>query len=184
MSKKRKQNSELAELVQDGLILLVFGLVSKTPWLKSLSILLIIVGVIFVVYRIALYFRIKRPLDIFGVDEMSGADFERLVEKLLKVQGYEVNRIGGYEDYGVDLIASRGGRKHAIQVKRWKRPVGMDAIRAAVAGMAFHNCDRAVVITSSYFSWRAKNLAKANNCKLIDRNLLAQQVKTYRTMLS
>ncbi|MCW5873213.1 MAG: restriction endonuclease [Anaerolineales bacterium] len=174
---RRRNKSAFSELLWDGLLIVALGFASNTPWLKSIAILILALGFIYIGWRLFRYFRITRPLDIHGVDEMSGTEFERFVAHLLKSQGYSVEHIGGYDDFGVDLIASRGGRKHAIQVKRWKQPVGVDAIRAAVAGMAFHKCDRAVVITNSKFSWRAQKLAEANNCKLIDRTVLAEQIR-------
>ncbi|MCL4257872.1 MAG: restriction endonuclease [Anaerolineales bacterium] len=176
--RKRRRKSDLGEVVVNGLVIIAIGLASQTPWLRSLAIALILIGALFILLRIVRYFKVTRPLNIYGVDEMSGVEFERFIEHLLKSQGYEVKRIGGYEDYGVDLIASRGGRKHAIQVKRWNQRVHIEAVRAAVAGMTFHKCDRAVVITNNYFTRPAKELAAGTQCKLIDRDALAQQIAT------
>jgi restriction system protein len=111
---------------------------------------------------------------------MSGVEFERFVAKLLTHQGYVVKRIGGLDDFGVNLIASRGDRRHAIQVKRWNQPVTIEAVRAAIAGMNFHRCDRAVVITNSDFTKPAKDLAQGTNCRLIDREMLAEEIKAWQ----
>lgn len=177
--RRRKAKSDLPELLWNVIFIIGVGFASNIPWLRGLAFILIAVGALFIAWRLIRYFKITRPLNIHGVDEMSGPEFERFVAKLLSRQDYEVRQIGGYDDYGVDLIASRGGRSHAIQVKRWKQLVGVDAVRAAVAGMALHKCDRAVVITNSKFTWRAQKLAKANNCKLIDRNVLAEQIRAH-----
>jgi restriction system protein len=109
---------------------------------------------------------------------MAGKEFETYVAWLLRRQGYRVEEIGGYEDMGVDLVATNTkGIRHAIQVKCWNaREVDMNAVRAAIAGVAIHNCQRAVVITNNYFTRKAKELAEANNCKLIDRDTLADQI--------
>ena len=118
------------------------------------------------------------PLLISGVDKMSGIEFEHFIAGLLRKQGYQVREIGGYEDFGVDLIASRGQHRYAVQIKRWNQEVGVDAVRSAVTGVKFHKCTKAVVITNHYFTKRAKSLAEANDCKLIDRDELANQLRT------
>ncbi len=90
--------------------------------------------------------------------------------------------MGGFNDMGIDLIATNTRGKYAVQIKRWKREVGMDAIRAAVAGRAHFQCDRAFVITNNYFTTRAKLLAKSNDCRLIDRDELAKQLNNFNTV--
>lgn len=172
-----KSKSDLGEFLANSLIIIIAGYFSSISWLRSLATLLLLAGLMIIVWRLVRYFKITRPLNIYGVDQMSGVEFERFIEHLLKSQGYEVKRIGGYDDFGVDLIASRGGRRHAIQVKRWNQPVTIEAVRAAIAGMSFHNCDRAVVITNSSFTKPAKDLAAGTNCRLIDRNGLAEQIR-------
>lgn len=173
----RKARSDFSELLFNSAVIVVVAFFSKVPWLRSLAILLIAVGLLLIIWRLVRYFRINRPLNIYGVDQMSGVEFERFIEDLLRSQGYEVKRIGGYDDFGVDLIASRLGRRHAIQVKRWNQPVTIEAVRAAIAGMTFHKCDRAVVITNNYFTKPARELAAGTNCRLIDRKSLAAQIK-------
>ncbi|MEX1248311.1 MAG: restriction endonuclease [Anaerolineales bacterium] len=118
-----------------------------------------------------------RPLHISGVDDMSGTEFEHFIAKLLRKQGYQVQEIGGFEDYGIDLIASRGEQKYAVQAKRWSSEVGVDAVRAAVTGVKYHGCTKAVVITNNYFSQRAIALADVNDCKLINRDELASEIR-------
>lgn len=176
MPRRKRNTSDAAELVWNMAWLILLGLFGTLPWLRSLAYVLIGAGVVVVIWRLVRYFKFTRPLNIAQVDEMSGPEFERFIAKLLAYQGYEVRRIGGLDDYGVDLIASRGGRKHAIQAKRWKQPVSIEAVRAAIAGMAYHHCDRAVVITSSHFTKPAKELAKGTQCLLIDRQQLALEI--------
>lgn len=123
-----------------------------------------------------------QPIHISGVDGMKGTEFEHFVANLLRSQGYQVQNIGGMEDFGVDLIATRNQLKFAIQIKRWNREVDMSAIRAIVAGKSHFRCNKAVVITNNYFSRRAKSLAKSNDCLLIDRDKLAKQIQISQTI--
>ena len=72
-----------------------------------------------------------RPYDerFTRIDSMSGAEFERALEELFDLLGYDVERIGGYKDNGADLVVTRDGRRTAVQAKRWSRPVGIEAVR-------------------------------------------------------
>lgn len=173
-------NKDTAELVGNGILILVITYFGRDRVSKVIFYSLFALGMLFVAYKIFRYVRVTRPLGISGVDEMNGTEFEILVQHLLTSQGYQVKRVGGKNDLGIDLIASNNRHKHAIQVKRWNTPVGMDAIRAAVAGKVHYQCDRAVVITNSSFSWRAKKLASANECALIDRNKLATHIRAWQ----
>jgi restriction system protein len=178
--RKRQANSDLGEFLWYGFWILAFGLLSNVPWLKAVAYLLVGIVIVILAWRAVRYFRITRPLSISQVDSMSGVEFERFIAKLLTHQGYVVKRIGGLDDFGVDLIASRGDRTHAIQVKRWSQPVTIEAVRAAIAGMNFHRCDRAVVITNSEFTKPAKDLARGTNCRLIDREMLAEEIRAWQ----
>ena len=69
-----------------------------------------------------------------------------------------------------DLIAEFGGSAICIQCKRYSQPVGNKAVQEAVAGMKYYEATEGVVIAPNGFTNSAKNLAKANNIKLIHHN--------------
>jgi restriction system protein len=117
-----------------------------------------------------------RAIRLANIDSMTGTEFEGYLKKLLTSRGYNVNIIGGSGDLGVDLIASRGTERVAIQVKRYTGAVSRRAISDAVAGMQHYACNRAMVITSSHFTPGALMLARSTNCTLIDRDLLARWI--------
>ncbi|MCW5878721.1 MAG: restriction endonuclease [Anaerolineales bacterium] len=130
---------------------------------------------------VALWQRARRHQNpvMAQVDKMSGQEFEDFVSGMLRRQGYKVESVGGYEDMGIDLIATNAkGIRHAVQAKCWNaREVDMSAVRAAVAGCQVHNCHKAVVITNNYFTRRAIMLAEKNDCKLIDRDVLEKELR-------
>ena len=98
---------------------------------------------------------------------MTGLEFERHCAKLLRKSGYtnvKVTKASG--DQGVDIIASLGGYKYAIQCKKYKNPVGNKAIQEVYAGMQYHNCDFAMVMTNSTFTKSAKALAESTGVEL------------------
>ncbi len=110
------------------------------------------------------------------IDAMSGLDFEIFVANLLKKQGYVTTNLKGSGDFGVDVIAKKGGIKYAVQVKRYKSSVSRTAVSDAVAGKFHWQCDESWVFTSSYFTADAKKLAESTGCKLTDRDDLTHML--------
>jgi restriction system protein len=70
----------------------------------------------------------------------------------------------------------RGDEKIVVQAKRYQGTVGIKAVQEAVGAIKQYNCDRAMVVTNSYFSQEARTLANANGVKLWDRNELAKRL--------
>lgn len=99
---------------------------------------------------------------------MNGRNYERAVARYLKNHGYHgVKVTKGSGDYGVDVLARRWGHKYAVQCKYYSRPVGVSAVQQVVAGMAYYDCDRAIVVTNTTFTRQAKELAESNGIDLI-----------------
>ncbi len=122
-----------------------------------------------------------RALSTAQVDQMNGFQFEHYVAGLLQSQGYsntQVTQASG--DYGVDIIALKGGQKWAVQAKRFQGSVSQDAVRQAVAGCAYYGCRRSMVVTTNYFTKHAKGLAHSNGTTLIDRDKLAEWILAFQ----
>jgi restriction system protein len=109
-------------------------------------------------------------------ESMSGEEFEHQIAVWLKRQGFSDVLKTEYFDQGIDIVATRFGIRLGVQVKRSVKPVGVNAIRSAVAGMASYGCNQAMVVTNSTFTTRAKALARVNNCQLIDGGILTTSV--------
>lgn len=120
----------------------------------------------------------NRPLDINEIDLMSGRDFEQLVADILNHMGYEarVTKVTG--DQGLDIIAIKGTFRLGVQTKRWSGNVGNKAIQETVAGKAYYNVDKVLVVTNSYFTNEAVALAEANGVMLWDRRDLEEKIKS------
>ncbi len=110
---------------------------------------------------------------------MSGRRFEDEVAWWLGQAGYRQVVKTEYYDMGVDLIARKDGIKYAVQVKRYKDPVGVSAVRAVVAGMVMYGCERSMVITNATFTKQAQRLAMANHCLLVDGDGLRDGLKKH-----
>jgi HJR/Mrr/RecB family endonuclease len=124
---------------------------------------------------------LARALTIADVDNMPGLEFERYVARLLRYRGFETTTTRASGDLGVDILAERRGTNYAIQVKRQSGSVSRRAVSDAYAGMAHYGCDVAMVITNSYFSKGAVDLASSTECRLVDRDTLAEWIDEYQS---
>jgi restriction system protein len=121
-----------------------------------------------------------RALQIANIDAMTGVDFELYLERLLLAHGYVVQLTKGSGDLGVDLIATRGAEMVAIQAKRCSSKISRRAVSDAVAGMLHYRCNKAMVVTNSYFTSGAAALAQSTNCVLVDRSVLTLWILSYQ----
>jgi restriction system protein len=98
------------------------------------------------------------------LDELSGAEFERLLALYFRDQGYIVKEVGvGGNDGGVDLvIIDRRGEKTAVQAKCYsdRNPVQVMTVRELVAAKRNHDCILSLLITTSDLTLPAKKEAE------------------------
>lgn len=110
-----------------------------------------------------------------------GSDLEHLIVRLYNAMGYVSKRTGGSGDQGSDVIASKNSENILIQAKCYNGSVSNQAVQQASAALAYHGCNKAVVITNSFFTPGAVALAKANSVELIDgerlKNMLAEHLQ-------
>jgi HJR/Mrr/RecB family endonuclease len=99
---------------------------------------------------------------------MRGIPFENFLCEIFRELGFQCHLTKSSGDQGVDLIASLGDLRLAIQAKGYAESVGNKAVQEAHAGMTFYKCNRAIVITNSAFTSSAVELAVRLNCRLID----------------
>lgn len=113
---------------------------------------------------------IENPIKNIDVPINIGVDYEIFVENKLKEKGFETQRTSIVGDQGVDIIAIKNGKKIAIQCKYYTKSVSNKAVQEIVAGANFYACDAKVVITNSYFTKSAKQLAASLGVVLIEYN--------------
>ena len=113
--------------------------------------------------------------DVSAVDGMEGHEFEYFCADLLRKNGFsEVSVTRGSGDQGVDVLATKGGIKYAIQCKNYASPLSNTPVQEVSAGKIFYNCHVGVVLTNSTFTPGAVSLAQATGVLLWDRNTLAE----------
>lgn len=111
-------------------------------------------------------------------DDMDGWEFEKYVGELLTRDGFthvEVTRGSG--DQGVDVLAERDGTSYAIQCKHYQSNISNKAVQEAYAGAEFYGCDVPVVVTNSWFTASAMELADEIGVELWDRDELNRLVR-------
>jgi HJR/Mrr/RecB family endonuclease len=117
------------------------------------------------------------------IDNLNGKEFEDYFSDFFQDQGYKVLNTPSSGDYGADLIISINKLKIAIQCKRYSSTVGIAAVQEIIAAKKFYKCNRTVVITNSFFSKNAIELAKSSKVLLIDRNLLLKLINKEKDLL-
>ena len=108
------------------------------------------------------------------IDAMNGNDFEKYVAARLRTAGYRVAMTAATGDFGVDLIARKGGERMAVQCKRYGRRVGPAAVQQVVAGALLHGCTSTMVVSNQDFTPAAIQLAAVHCCELVGRGLLTR----------
>lgn len=120
-------------------------------------------------------------LEISAIDAMSGQAFEAVVQRLLQFRGFQVGNLRGSNDYGVDLIATKGAERFAVQVKRSKSRVSRTAVSDAVAGRDYreYGCNAAMVVTNNEFTDDAREVARGTGCVLVGRPELLRWIAEF-----
>ena len=104
-------------------------------------------------------------------DMMDGHEFEEFLSIKFKKMGYVCKLVGlNGHDYGVDLIMEKDNESIALQAKRYSGKVGIKAVQEIISGKAYYGVDRAMVVTNSYYTQSAINLAERCGVELWDRD--------------
>lgn len=109
-----------------------------------------------------------------NIDGFEGHDFEQFCAEILQKIGYANVRVTkGSGDFGADVIAEKDSVTYAIQCKSYEgHPVGNKAVQEAISGKSYYHCAIAAVMTNSYFTSQAIEMAQKTSVVLWDRNSL------------
>lgn len=122
----------------------------------------------------------KRTVAIEDIDSMDGHEFEFFSKKILEKDAFSnVEVTKGAGDQGIDVLATLDGKKVGIQCKNYSGNVGNKAVQEAIAGGIYYDLDQVFVLTNSYFTQSAKDLAKKAGVTLLDRDYLLNKVKKF-----
>ncbi len=138
--------------------------------------LLVVVWIAVKVYMLIRWNRLMRALELSGVDEMSGRQFEQYISWLGHQRGYNVDTTPDSHDLGVDLIAHDSGSRVVAQCKRSGSRVGRRAVSDAHAATSYYKASGSMVVPNSWFSSDAVKLAHACGTVLIGREQLGKWI--------
>jgi len=106
------------------------------------------------------------------IDSMDGIQFEYYLKELYLSRGYGVEVTSASGDYGADLVLKKDGEKIVAQAKRYSKDVGIKAVQEVIGAKSYYRADGAWVVTNSYFTKAARELAQTGNIRLVDRDEL------------
>ncbi len=129
------------------------------------------------------HFDPNRFVTMYLVDAMDGFQFEEFLVEIFQTIGFDVKETKRTADQGADLFVSQFGRNMVIQAKNYTGSVGNAAVQQAISAKAFYGCDEAMVVTNSYYTKSAKELASATGVRLVDRVVLQTYLDDYNQKL-
>lgn len=175
MSRRSKQDTSMVYFI---LLFTLLVVIKHYPWVLGLA---VAIGILVLCIRVLSKIKSSKfkAYDMAYIDRMDDFKFEDYIRDLYKALGYTDSYTTPKSgDYGADVIAENSHEKLAIQVKHYapKNKTGVKAIQEIIAAKSFYNASKCVVLTTSYFTANAKNMAQRCNVTLIDRDELKRML--------
>ena len=125
-----------------------------------------------------LYDKVAIRPGVASLNEISWADFERLVSEYYRRNGFQVTREGGNgPDGGIDLILRQKSETYLVQCKQWKAyKVGVQPVREFYGVMTARGVAGGYFVTSGEYTEEAKTFAQGLNLTLIDGRRLRRMI--------
>jgi HJR/Mrr/RecB family endonuclease len=124
------------------------------------------------------HFNPNKFVTMYLVDAMDGFQFEDFLVEIFQTMGYDVKETRERK-IRADLFVTRFGKDMVIQAKNYSGSVGNSAVQQVISAKTFYGCDEAMVVTNSYFTRSAKELAESALVRLIDRDELQKYLDDY-----
>lgn len=99
--------------------------------------------------------------------------YEREIASRLRDLGWDANPTQASGDQGIDVVATKNGKKLVVQCKLYSKPVGNAAVQEIIGGRLFERADLAAVVSNAAFTKSAMQLAKASDVFLLHHDQLA-----------
>jgi len=123
-----------------------------------------------------------QKLSIFQADRLDGNAFQDFVAELLKSDGYsDVVVTGKSGDQGGDVLATKNDTKYVFQAKRYSidRKVSNGAVQEAHGAVAYYDTDVGIVITNSFYTNGARELASKIGIELWNRQEVMKLIDNF-----
>ncbi|SDM87101.1 restriction endonuclease [Bacillus sp. OK048] len=181
MSKRRtkKQQRQLEDGIK-SVLLVVAGI--SYYFTRQLYLTLMVVGVIVVLIIVFAVLKSNREKErlrnsgIEDIDKMDGILFEHYLKELYQSRGYAAEVTSASGDYGADLLLKKDGRKIVVQAKRYAKDVGIKAVQEVLGAKSYYKAEEAWVVSNSYFTKAARELAAKGQVMLVNRDELIDYI--------
>lgn len=129
-------------------------------------------------------YTVSESTDVKDISSMDGYEFEELIKNLLIKKGFfDVIRIGGACDRGVDIMAKKKegntDEKYIIQCKRWLGNVGSTPIQRLHSMKTVENIDHAICVTTANYTSEGQQVAHSTGVQLINGTDLMNELNQY-----
>ena len=187
--RERKKSTPFIDIAAFGIVtyytIRMYGGNKIDPALGKAIILITVamIGIVFFIKMVIKYAKRWKYLhsSISKIDSMKGEEFEKYLQAFFEKKGYRVSLTKKSGDFGADLIMHKNGHidrrlkvslpeTTIVQVKRYNKNVGIEAVQQIMAAKSFYNADKCAVATNQYFTPAAQKLAAANDVVLWDRS--------------
>ncbi len=96
-----------------------------------------------------------------ALDTLTGVEFEATMQRVLQHRGWTVSLTKASGDFGADLLGTDpDGTTWAIQAKRWKDSVGIEAVQQVIGAQAYYRTQRALLMSTAPLTKAAQELAQ------------------------
>lgn len=118
---------------------------------------------------------VKNKEKIFDI---SPRQLEEVISAFFQIIGYEIQMAPITKDGGYDIVAVKeiapglSLEKFIVKCKRYSKPVGIDVVHRLAGAQEVSGANRAILVTTSYFTKAAQNEAQKLHLDLIDIDTL------------
>lgn len=138
--------------------------------------LLIFISRVKAINRREMRFKAYEHADLEEIYAMSAREFEFFVSRVLFANGYEVKVTPASNDKGIDIRAFKNGIQWVVSCKKYRlnRPVPPKDLRDIFGSRRDQHKLRAMLVTTSGFTYEGYEWAKGLNFDLIDGKKLVE----------
>ena len=110
----------------------------------------------------------ERPCSLEDLQDLPGAEFERLIASLFRHDGYKVSFRAESEISGIDMVLEMEGSTDVIRCIRCKADIGPPVVREFHKSMQLEEAKHGFVVATASFTHSAKEFADEKPITLID----------------
>ncbi len=100
-------------------------------------------------------------------ESMSPREYEHFCADLLREAGWEARVTTGSRDFGVDVVAEKGGHRLVLQCKMYSKAVGLKAVQEVATGRTYEAATSAAVVSNQRYTPAASQMASSSGVLLL-----------------